>query len=234
MGKYRNKEWLEKKYIKEEKPGTEIAEICDVHSTTIYNWLKKFGIPINLRLNRIELTNDLCEFLDGLLLGDGCIYPKGRSAIYTHTEKHKEYLEWLSSKLESLGMEEVSLRLDSRGDFRYKSRAYVDLMEVRERWYPSGSKRIPSDVKITPTTLMNWYVGDGTFYRDDYEAILGVKNEKCRKRLPIVKSKLEEIGIHSTVNSTGLAIYKSDSLDRFFEYIGGAERPPCYNYKFPN
>lgn len=237
MRKYRNKEWLKEKYVDERMHGTKIAEICDVHSTTIYNWLRKFGIKVRPRgahfSNFVELSEELLEFLDGLLLGDGCVYPHRRSAVYVHTDKHKKYLEWLSNKLENLGIEEVCLHPDNRGLFKYRSRAYVDLMEVRKRWYPDGSKHIPDDVRITPTTLMNWYIGDGTFYRNDYEILLGVKNEGCREKLPMIKSRLEKMEIYPRINSTGLAIHRNDSLDNFFEYIEKAEKPPCYDYKFP-
>jgi len=106
-------------------------------------------------------------------------------------------------------------------------------MEVRERWYPDGTKLIPDDVRIAPTTLMSWYIGDGTFYRDDYEILIGVKNEGCREKLPMIKSRLEEMEIYPRINSTGLAIHGSKSLDNFFDYIEEAERPPCYDYKFP-
>jgi len=239
MKKYRNKEWLKEKYVDERVHGTKIAKMCGVHSTTIYNWLRKFGIGVRPRgahfSNFVELSDELLEFLDGLLLGDGCIYPHRRSAVYVHTDKHKGYLEWLSSKLGDLGIEESCLHPDSKGRelFRYRSHAYVDLMEVRKRWYPDDTKYTPSDVRITPTVLMNWYIGDGTFYRDDYEILLGVKSEGCREKLPMIKSQLEEMDIYPRINSTGLAIHKSKSLDNFFDYIEEAERPPCYDYKFP-
>jgi len=47
MKPYQNKEWLEKEY--ESKSGTQIAEEQGVCPQTIYNWLKKFNIPITKR-----------------------------------------------------------------------------------------------------------------------------------------------------------------------------------------
>ena len=42
---YKNKEWLENKYIIEKVNGMEIAKICDVYFSTIYKYLEKFNIP---------------------------------------------------------------------------------------------------------------------------------------------------------------------------------------------
>jgi len=53
MIKYRNKEWLEKKYTKEKMSSGEIAEIYNVSITTILNWLRKYNIK---RRNMSEAT----------------------------------------------------------------------------------------------------------------------------------------------------------------------------------
>jgi transposase len=42
--RYRSKEWLQKKYSEEKMSGEEISDLCGVGSTTIYNWLERFGI----------------------------------------------------------------------------------------------------------------------------------------------------------------------------------------------
>ncbi len=43
--RYRNKEWLFHQYVDLKKSIRDIAKICNVGSTTILNWLKKFEIP---------------------------------------------------------------------------------------------------------------------------------------------------------------------------------------------
>ncbi|MFX1502483.1 MAG: helix-turn-helix domain-containing protein, partial [Promethearchaeota archaeon] len=43
---YQDKEWLYKQYIVKKKSSPEIAEICNVSSTTIKRWLEKLMIPI--------------------------------------------------------------------------------------------------------------------------------------------------------------------------------------------
>jgi len=43
---YKNKEWLEQKYLKEKLSGNEIAKLMNVGWKTIYKWLHRFKIPI--------------------------------------------------------------------------------------------------------------------------------------------------------------------------------------------
>jgi very-short-patch-repair endonuclease len=44
--KYRDKNWLFQKYVVDEYPATEIAEMAGCHFSTIYYWLEKFEIQI--------------------------------------------------------------------------------------------------------------------------------------------------------------------------------------------
>jgi len=46
MKKYKNKEWLENKYLKEKLSKPQIAKLCGVTFPTIFYWLQKFNIPI--------------------------------------------------------------------------------------------------------------------------------------------------------------------------------------------
>jgi len=239
MRPYRNENWLEEKYVDEGLFGTEIAEMCGVHCTTIYNWLRKFDIPVQQRgkrPNHVELTDELCEFLDGLLLGDGNIHPRHAGAAYQHRDSNIEYLEWLSGKLEEFGLERSGkiYEYEQRGlpDGHYKTKDYIELNEFYRRWYDDGGKKtIPEDLDLTPTVLMNWYVGDGSLKETAY---LSVIKKQLREGLSLLTEKLEEVGIESTINSLGIRV-RNKSLDHFFEYIlsDGVEIPPCYEYKFP-
>lgn len=46
MKKYKNKDWLYQKYVKEGLSTHEIAKVCKANSQTIVNWLRKFNIPV--------------------------------------------------------------------------------------------------------------------------------------------------------------------------------------------
>ena len=50
---HKNPDWLQQKYIQEDKTMQEIADICGVTPMTIRDWLKKSEIPIRSRGARI-------------------------------------------------------------------------------------------------------------------------------------------------------------------------------------
>jgi len=62
--KYQNKDWLEKKYFKEQLQVGEIARICKVAPCTIQRWLNKFKIRrlrlyrriVSSRIKKLSLT----------------------------------------------------------------------------------------------------------------------------------------------------------------------------------
>lgn len=47
--KYPDRDWLYKQYVTRERPGTDIAEECDVSPDTIYYWLDHHGIEVRSR-----------------------------------------------------------------------------------------------------------------------------------------------------------------------------------------
>ena len=46
MKNYKNKEWLEQKYVNEGLSTLKIAELCGANFRTIWSWLKRFDIEI--------------------------------------------------------------------------------------------------------------------------------------------------------------------------------------------
>jgi len=237
--KYRDKDWLRKKYVEEEMVGTEIAKMCDVDPVTIYNWLRKFGIKVHhkgKRSNNISLTDELCEFLDGLLLGDGNLSSTRKpSAQFHFVSAHRRYLKYLSSTLESFGIERSGNIYSSDNGYRFATKCYREFKELYKRWYPNGVKRVPDDIRLAPSTVFNWYIGDGTYTPSSGgRLMLCVMRENMRRGLPILKTKLEELGIKCTINSNGIRI-RNSHRNNFFDYILSAnlEIPSCYEYKFP-
>ncbi len=244
---YRSKKILEDLYWKEEMTIRDIAEMFGVCNSTILYQMVKNGVNRrnkNVRINESSNTNHLnlsdrkVEFIEGNLLGDGSIFKHGNiCARYAHSEKNKKFLEWLSRKLDNFGIEQVgSLRKNDSElvegvTYQYWSRSYVELTELRERWYSSGMKRIPPDLDITPIRLFNWYIGDDSLFPNGSCKIASTRPDS---ELKLIKNKLEDIGITCSVTSMGLYIWVESSTD-FFEYIIRSNLyPPCYSYKFPD
>ena len=148
---------------------------------SILDRLRKASIRIrsNKEQNekRLDLSSQkhsrLVEIVDGLLLGDGSIDPKG-SLRLEQAHVRKGWLEDLSKKLDEIGVEwrivpiyKRTRVLDGRvlrsggGSLLYTP-CYVEIQEQRSRWYPRGVKVVPTDVVLSPLSLAYWLSGDGT------------------------------------------------------------------------
>ncbi|KXA92680.1 hypothetical protein AKJ65_07185 [candidate division MSBL1 archaeon SCGC-AAA259E19] len=244
---YRSEEVLKNLYWNEEMTLRDIAEKLGVNNSTILYQMKKHGIErrnksINVnesvQTNHLNLSDRGIEFVEGNLLGDGSLFRHGNiSSRYAHSEKNKEFLKWLSHKLKGFGIEQTGRlrKNDSESaygtTYQYWSKSYVDLSELRERWYPLGKKSIPQNLEISPTRLFNWYLGDGTLFSNNS---CRIASARPASKLEIVKNQFLDIGITCSIGCNGIYVWVGSSED-FFEYILQSDlNPPCYSYKFPD
>jgi len=247
--KYQNKEWLENKYQEQILSQKDIGKICKVAGNTIGYYLRKFNIPIRSRGeyqhlatgNHCNLSQKTIEWINGELLGDGCLQSRSPwSARFTYSSKHKEYIEYIRDTLKYFGIKQAGKiykiyhKERNYYDYRYESRCYIELLSIRKQWYPKGKKIVPKDIKLTPITCRQWYIGDGY--------LIYQKKHKTRIRLATcgflisnvnyLIRKLKELDFkiarqpHS--NIIGISSY---STKNFLDYIG---RCPvkCYQYKW--
>jgi hypothetical protein len=240
----RNKKWLEQKYLKEKKSILEIAALRNVSEFFVRYWLHKHNInvrPKGSAPNHLNLSERAVEFLVGLVLGDGSLdYHNGKtSACYRHSDKHKDYLEWLSRKLRDFGIkttEKITKRKHIWGysfsyTYAYRSKSYLALRALRDNIYQDGRKVIQKNLKIAPTIMFNWYIGDGTLCTGKGCQICAFSFSVGE--LIIIIKQLTDLGITCSINKQGIYIWK-ESLYDFFDYIlSSGLRPPCYAYKFP-
>jgi len=212
--------------------------------------------------NNVELTKKLLDFVNGELLGDGCIYVPdkkyAKSAQYQHSTKHKEYLEWLRIELDKLGIEisNMGIRKQEKKSFgkyhigyHYTSKSYRELISLRRKWYPQNKKIVPSNIEITPITLRQWYIGDGNLnrYKRSEFIIPQIKLYTyafSMNNVNMLVNKLINLGIESKMliqkprEDGGSGPYiriKSSSSINFFEYIGDCPSgiQNIYGYKWP-
>lgn len=243
-GKYKNSDWLEQKYWVEDKGMPEIARHIGCTTPTIHYWMKKRGIPrrsnsdaIHLKnKNSVELSERAVHYLEGLILGDGHLYEHRRSASYVHGDSSKKYLLFLFDTLEKFGLKGMGKIAKQRPKrtivYHYRTKYYPELLNLRRKWYDNGRKIIPPDFKINPTSLFNWYIGDGTLSARGTVVIESYtfSGEDLRR----IIAQLGNVGIKATLEpSTGIYIRK-ESRKAFFQYIlsGGDRIPPSYEYKF--
>jgi len=246
---YKNRKWLYNKYINEKLSTFQIDKLCGVSPPSIRYWLVKYNIPCRSRSearhlatdNHCNLSNEAREWIDGELLGDGSLHKTSPySAIFTYSSKYLEYIEYVRNTLKSFGIEqsgEIYKYKDKKhGAISYNcnSNSYPELMVIYNRWYPYNKKIIPRDIKITPLTLRQHYIGDGSLTHSKKQKSyirLATNGFKISDVNWLIK-QLNKLGFKANRQHNNNVIRFLDCFTRdFLEYIG--ECPvKCYQYKW--
>lgn len=245
---YQNREWLYKKYWGEMLSTHQIAKLCGACSATIYKYLIDFNIPTRSKIegmilaksNHIKLSNEAIEWIEGELLGDGCIVSNSSfSARFVYSSKYKEYIKYVSNTLNFFGIKQTGKIIKrvhkklGNVTYNYSSLNYRELLPIRRKWYPNDKKRIPKDLKLTSLVLRQHFIGDGSLEhrkRESPSIILNTMGFKISDVIYLVNS-LIKVGIKATRRKRNIIHISSYSTKAFLDYIG---RCPvkCYQYKW--
>lgn len=202
---------------------------------------------------------DRNEVLVGELLGDGCLsLNKGKKALYRHTSKFKQYLEWLQTKLSWLQGQKIyeydDIRKPNYDRLYYQcsicSRKSDYLTEYFYEFYKEQNGRpykvLPKDLELTPTIIKHWYLGDGTVYnryfRVDNTICYGIEfcSEAFTKQeqefLALELEYVTGIPFHLKIKNRDKGTYRLTTYDKhikpFLTAIYDEDVPECYLDKF--
>ena len=250
MKEYKNKDWLEGKYIDNKLSTVQIGKICKCSKPTIRHWLKKFNIPIRsvskalhlAKVNHCKLSYKAKQWISGELLSDGCLHSYSKySAHFVYGSKYKEYIQYISDTLKSFGIKQtgkIYKRYHKEYNcytYQYGSLSYKELLPIRNLWYPNRKKIIPRDLKLTPIILLHEMIGDGSL-KHPKKGKPYIILATCGFPIKDVKwlvEKLNKLGFISTRQPSNNTIYISTySTKDFLKYIGNKSPIKCYDYKF--
>lgn len=227
----------------------QIAKLSKVTYGTIYEFMEKYNISRRtkseanhlIRGNHCNLSKKAIEWLNGELLGDGYLRSDTiYSARFVYTSKYIEYIQYVSNTLESFRIkqsgrirEEIN-KNQGNLSYKYNSIFYEELYPIYKQWYPNGKKIIPRDIKLTPITLRQHYIGDGCLQHSKriMKFIALHTNGFKPDDVEWFKNKLIKMGFKSTRrpsdNAIGISAY---STKDFLDYIGKCS-VKCYEYKW--
>jgi len=188
-----------------------------------------------------EPTKESTDFINGELLGDGCILQFSKyTSNYLRSSKYKEYCEWLILEFNKFGIEtgKIYKRKHALKDkiyfsYSFMTRPYEKLLEFRNIWYLNGKKMVPKDIELTPLTCRQWYIGDGSLHQKKKYIRLAVYGYSFND-IDLLVRKLKDINITSHyLDSKEIIIGRKDSI-KFLKYIGKCpeEINNIYNYKW--
>ena len=249
MKKYKDKKWLKKQYSDKEQSTYKIAKLCDCRQTTIIRWLKRFNIPVRSRsesrhlaqANHCNLSNEERQWIDGELMGDGCLPSYSKySAYFRYSSKYLEYIQYVSDTLNSFGIKQsgkICKRYYKEMDcysYHYASLSYAELLPIRKRWYPEGKKIIPKDLELTPLVLRQEMIGDGSLHHPKRQRpYITLHTEGFPvSDVEWLVNQLNSLDFKSTIQYANNIIgISTKSTKQFLDYIGNCP-VNCYQYKF--
>lgn len=190
----------------------------------------------HLRHREILLTEEAVELLDGLLLGDGSLESPTHSESRFALGQRVGREGWVHDVARRLGNNGIPSVVSNRGERGWELRTpkYRTLTRERLRWYPSGVKAVPVDVRLTPLSISQWYWGDGLVENNGYR--MGFCTDSfAQEQVQFLASQLRfQYGLESVVrpHQGGFRIYISQRASRV-----GLVRlletfcPQCFQYK---
>lgn len=249
--KYKDKKWLENKYLEKELSTIQIEKIYKIPHSTIYRWLRKHNIIIRslgksmhlAKINYCNLSKKAIEWINGELLGDGSIEKvSSHSARFRYGCKYFEYAQYISNTLKSFGIKQsggIGKHYDKRHStywYSYTSHSYEELLHIYEQWYPVDKKVVPENIELTPLTCKQWYIGDGSLSKEKrWYGKPSIQLATCGFTISDVEwliIKLIKLGFkvmrRKSNNTVGISAY---STKDFLNYIGKCP-VCCYQYKF--
>lgn len=164
----------------------------------------------------VEATPE--EVFDGVMLGDGCLRPMNASAFFSVDLSGITHIDWLYVARDALISLDVPVsrghpRLNkgvSHGKAYYgcllSSRSCAYLAEQYRRWYPDGVKIVPKNLKLTPATVANWFMGDGSSVQHQYKDKPGHKYVEAKfathnymeEDVELLRTLLEQLGVKNS------------------------------------
>lgn len=159
--------------------------------------------------------------------------PCARLRIHKALQEEK-WLQYLRSLLGQEGLASQVTRSQSKKtgviSCHLTSDSNVDLWRLHQQWYQSR-KGVPSNLQLTPTKVLVWFVGDGTAtkYRVKFSSHGFTQQDNLYLRITLE----QEMGIQATVRQehdsrNGQTYYYIDitgskNLQLFYSYLGLAE-----------
>jgi len=181
---------------------------------------------------------------DGMMLSDGFLEKAAKNARFKLSCKHEEFAKVFQQRSGSFNWTEPTCRdiHDKRTEKIYKSWRLTSKVDERltkeyQRWYPEGKKIVPKDITLDKSTLLWWYLGDGSLYRKksrpNYRRIVLCTQGFTFEDVNFLKAKLEElIGTDSIYIEENQIVIGRKALCNFIKIIGLKSPVSCYEYKF--
>lgn len=186
----------------------------------------------------IELTTQQKNIIEGLMLGDGCLYKQRSNGnpnlIIGRGITDEGYLKYhsrifgnlLTEKYINNGGITYVERFDKRTNkiqsgCRLTTRALPCLLPIYDRWYPNGNKIVPKDVNLTSETIATWFCDDASIcsWKLSYRFLIeistcGFTKDEVLFLITLLKNRYDEDFSLKSLNRKRKTYYSIRAYDR--------------------
>jgi len=208
LTKYLTKDELER-LLHEGYSVRDIAKLCNADISTIYKWLKKYGISLHEVKLKLNPSKELAYVL-GVLKSDGFVYVDEKSHTHLIGLKTKDecFAKEFQKCLEAIGLKTKFYIVDNRYYLvEARSKIFVDFYKSLDY------QKIRSLIKgYEYYFLRGFYEGDGSFQRARRQIIFLNTDIELLK---FIRDILLELGYHPTdikIHTRGNSTYGKKQL----------------------
>ena len=188
--------------------------------------------PLNYNVS--YLSELILEKIDGFLLGDGSLriengptIQTGRLACGLEYEEFCNYFMRLFNSYQFVVKRYKDKSMKQGFRWQGYSKYHPDLYQQYQRWYKYREgkfiKAVPTDVRITPLSVVMWYCGDGSVVqpKDNSTIVLRLSTDGFTiDEVEYLVIKLKEVGIECHRNNDNRIVVKARGIPAFFDFIG--------------
>lgn len=233
-----NLEEVKKMYYLDKISVVCIAKYFKTTPITLTKFFNENNLPRNniSRTPKILLTNKQIEVLNGCLLGDGHLSKIRSNSYFNYTSSIENHVKLINDEFNDY-MNDIKYvsYFDARTNKTYNRYVVNSILnekftELRNKWYPNGTKIIPKDVKLTKTVCLFWYVGDGGLcqsYKNKSTSYLKLSTQ-CFSIDDIDNVLIPQMEKFDAYRYNKLIFIPRKKIDDFLKYIG---KCPFSEYK---
>ena len=180
--------------------------------------------------SKTYMTEQMLEAVDGFLLGDGGIKPTKTCAAFSCSVQYEEFCNYLMSFFECYQptvkpytVKDKRIKSGETKGFLGRTKYHPDIWKQYQRWYPSGQKRVPQDVRLTPLSMLLWYLGDGSLrIRSNQigEVTICTDSFQPDNITDVLITNLRKYNIHPKLNNDNRLHLYSQNIIPLFKLIG--------------
>lgn len=236
-----NIEEIKKMYYNNKVSIDNIAKLLSTSRITLTKFFKENNLERNNKCQtpKIILTNRQIEVLNGCLLGDGHLSKIRSNSYFSYTSSIENHVKFVYNEFSEY-MNDIKFvnyydKRTNKTYYRYITNSILNekFTELRNVWYPNGIKIIPNDVKLTNTTCLFWYIGDGNLcqgYEKEITSYLKLSTQ-CFSIEDIDNMLIPQLKMFNAYRYDKFVFISRKGIEKFLKYIGKCPFPE-YEHKW--